>query len=206
MGTVVTTSNGRNLVSSIKTIGTKENLTDQSGRALSTEQQQTMISARDIGNMAKGSNLSFHITNNHATNAQNFLLFDTNEIARAKGANSNGPDIDIVTTFAGGSTYATFQSWIKGSHIASIGTMFEASDAGMFNSMNINIWNGNIEDYNSKTLQNYLLLAKDTYANDQKILILSTTLYINGFLAISGVLPAQKSLTILFNVTLFSNF
>lgn len=199
-------TNGRNLVSAVKTIGVNDRLTDSKGRPVSPEQQQFMLSAQEISKMEKGSNVSVSIVNNHATDTQPFRLFDCNNIALGAGAADNGDDIEITTTFAGGTSYANFRTWLNGSHIASIGTMFEFSEQSMISSTAIKVWNGNLEDYNSKALKNYFFLAKDTYSNDPKVLVMGTTLYLNGFLALSGSLPAQKRIDILFNVTLFNNY
>jgi hypothetical protein len=196
-------SNGKNNASSIKQIGVGEY---KEISKLTPEMQQFQISQREIAQMPKGSLLSISVVNNHASAAQPFLLFDPNDIAVQKGAAPNGADIVITTTFAGGATYASLKNYLRGTHLASIGTMFQFTDVAMITSSAIKIWNGNIEDYNSKSLSNYLLMAKDTYSNDQKVLIVGTTLYANGMLAISGSIPAQKQLDILFNVTLFNNF
>ena len=207
MGSVstISPSGGMNRVQAVKQIGVNPNAKYQ-GVAIPAELQQAMYIRRKIANMPKGSNLSVTITNNHATNSQAFLAFDTNGIAAAKGASANGADIEYTTTFAGGSTYASLKSITNGTHVGSLGTMFQVSDEQMFNTMNVLVWNGNYEDYNSKSLTNYLQLAKDTYANDPKILVIASELYLNGFFALSGTLPAQKSLTILFNLVEWSNF
>ncbi|MCW5907315.1 MAG: hypothetical protein KIS94_05615 [Chitinophagales bacterium] len=199
-------TNKQHLVSSVKEIGVEAGRKGPDGRELTAEQQQFLISQNDIFNMPKGSLLTVSIFNDHATDPQDFLLFDVAGIAEASGASPTGADIEITTTFAGGVPYPALQMWMVGTHIGSIGTMFDFSDVPMISSTNIKIWNGNIEDYNAKSLKNYFQLARDTYANDQKLLVMKTTLYLNSFLAISGTLPAQKQLDILFNVTYFSNF
>lgn len=196
-------SNGKNLVSSIESIGVGSN---PAYKNFTPAQQQYLLSRDEIAQMPKGKLVSIIVTNNHATNTQNFLLFDPNDIAVNKGASANGADITITTTFAGGAPYSSLKKFISGTHIASIGTMFQFTDEPMISTTDIKIWNGNLEDYNSKSLSNYLMLAKDTYSNDQKVLIVGTTLYLNGYLAISGQLPAQKQLIILLNSTLFNNF
>ena len=208
MGTVVLSPEGRNRVSSIKTDGTNRDASF-AGKRLTAEQQQELRVVQKVRSMPKGSNISFTIANGHASATQNFILFDVCGAAAANGASAQGADITITSTFVGlGSTtgYTVFKEWLKGTHFGSIGTSFQASDEGIFNTSGIKIWTGNIEDYNGKSLKNYLLLSKDNYANDQKILNLSTELYVNGLFAITGSLPAQESLTILMNVPAFSNF
>lgn len=208
MGTVVLQSAGKNQVASIKTDGARKGAT-LNGRELTPEQQQELRIVQKVKGMNKGSNISFTITNAHASATQNFILFDVCGAAAANGASAQGADISITSTFVGlGSTtgYTVFKEWLKGTHFGSIGTSFQASDENIFNTSGIKIWTGNIEDYNGKSLKNYLLLSKDNYANDQKILNLSTELYVNGLFAITGSLPAQESLTILMNVPAFSNF
>lgn len=196
---------GEHLVSSIKTRGVREGAT-LNGQPLSPEQQQFLISQRDIQNQPKGSLLSVTIFNDHATDSQAFILFDPNGIAAASGATATGADIEITTTFAGGVPYTALKTWMNGSHFASIGTMFQFTDVPMITTSMIKVWNGNIEDYNGKNLSNYLNMAKDTWSNDQKVLIMGTTLYMNGFMAMTGIIPAKKQIDILFNVTLFNNF
>jgi hypothetical protein len=207
MGTVIQSS-GKNQVASIKTDGTRKGASLQ-GRELTAEQQQELRVVQKVRSMPKGSNISFTIANGHASNAQSFILFDVCGAAAANGATAQGADITITSTFVGlGSTtgYTVFKEWLKGTHFGSIGTSFQASDEDIFLTSGIKIWTGNIEDYNGKSLKNYLLLSKDNYANDQKILNLSTELYVNGLFAITGTIPAQESLTILMNVPAFSNF
>ena len=202
-GAALLSGNGANRVASIKNTGVSETST------MSKREQQVTRIAQHVNNLPKGTNLSVLIKNNHATDDQAFLVFDAVGAALAKGATTNGADIVITSTFAGLGTaagYACLKAYISGSHLGNLGTSFKFSDESIIDSANINIWNGNLEDFNSKSLQNYLLLAEDTYANDQKILVMSTELYVNQFLAISGVLPAGGSLNILFNVTAVANF
>lgn len=201
-------SNGTNRVASIKNTGATEGAT-LNGKTLSTKQQQQLRIANHVNNLQKGTNVAVNIRNNHATDDQNFLVFDAIGVALAKGASANGADIVITSTFAGLSTaagYAAFKAYISGSHPGVLGTSFKFSDETIIDSCGLTIWNGDLENYNSMNLVNYLLLSEDNYANDQKILNMSTELYANQFLAFSGTLPAQSSLNILFNVVAIANF
>jgi len=201
-------SNGANRVGSIKNTGVKEGLTYK-GVQVPADVQQSARIRQMVVNANKGTNLSILITNNHDTDTQNFLILDPCGIAAAAGASANGADIVITSSFAGLNTaagYTCLKEMLKGSHMGVLGTTFEFSSEGMINSSAIKIYNGTIEDYNSKTLQNYLQLARDNYANDQKILNLSTELYLNNFFAIAGKLPAGGSLNLLFNVPVVSNW
>lgn len=202
-------SNGTNKASFIKTVGVEAGRTGPNGRELSAEEQQYIISAKEIQRMNKGTLVSINVTNNGGAGAQSFTLFDVAGIASASGAPANGAQIVITSTFAGlnsAAGYTTLKELTKGTRSASVGTMFEFSSATEINRSNIKIWNGNYEEYNFKTLGNYLQLAKDTYANDQKVLVMNTTFYMNGFFAISGTVSPDESINILFNLTLFSNF
>lgn len=201
-------SNGANKVGSIKRTGVNENLTYK-GVQVPADVQQSARIRQMVVNANKGTNLSILITNNHDTDTQNFLILDPCGIAAAAGASANGADIVITSSFAGLNTaagYTCLKEMLKGSHMGVLGTTFEFSSEGMINSSAIKIYNGTIEDYNSKTLQNYLQLARDNYANDQKILNLSTELYLNNFFAIAGKLPAGGSLNLLFSVPVVSNW
>ena len=202
MGTINIQGNGQNRVSSIKQVGVNEN------SAMPAREQQARAVLEQVSSVEKGNNLSVLITNTGA-DRQNFLLFDVNAIAAAKGANANGAGIVITSTFAGTGTAAGYQCLknnLTGSRVGSVGTAFQFGDEAYINSANINIWNGNYEDHHCMSLQNYLQLAKDTYANDPKILVMATALWLNNFLAISGSLPAGGELSILFNIPLHSNF
>jgi hypothetical protein len=201
-------STRQNKVASIKGTGAQAGATFN-GVPLTDSQQQTLRMANFVKNMPKGSNLSVYIENTHATDDQNFILFDYLGCALARGAQAQGADIEITSTFAGIGTaagYTALKSSIGGVHYGVLGTSFQFSEEGLIATANINFGNGNLEDYNFKNLQNYLLLGKDTYANDQKIINMSTELYINEFFAITGKLPAGASLNILFNVVAFANF
>ncbi len=172
----------------------------------------TQRSAR-IGNyvaaLPKGRQFSVYVVNNHATDDQNFLMFDVCGIAAARGASANGANIAYTTTFAGtGSAagYTALKEALKGIHVGVLGTSFNFSAEAIIDTSNINIWNGNFQNYNSLSLQDYFNLANDNYSNDQKRLNMETELYLNPFLALSGVLPAGGSINILFSVAAVSNF
>lgn len=208
MAAQLASRNPQNKVSSIKDTGFDPALT-YNGMAVPKEVQQKGRIIQFVEKQNKGTNLSVRIVNNHATDTQNFLLFDPCGTAAAAGASANGANIVITSTFAGIGTaagYAALKESLKGSHLGSLGTTFNFSDEANISGSNIKIWNGNIEDYNSKSLQNYLELARDYYANDVKLLNLSTELYLNNFFAMTGSLPAGESLTILFNVVAISNW
>lgn len=206
MGTVNLVTNGQNQARSIKRLGVNENLTVQ-GKKVPAEVQQAAVIRRAVSQMPKGSNLSVTITNTATSGAaQAFVLFDAAGVAANRGSITIGADITFSTTFAGNASYTTLKEYLKGTHLGSLGTMFQFSNETMINTSAIRIWNGNIEDYNSKSLSNYLQLAKDNYANDQKILVVNSELYINNLFAISGSLAFGEQLTILFNVAEFSNF
>lgn len=206
MGTTVTVTSGRNVVSAIKDTGYNPQLKNASGVVVPKEVQQAAIIRNKVFSTPKGSLLSITVKNTSADTTRDFLLFDMAGIAAAKGAAPTHSDINITTTFAGNSTYATLKAVLQGTRAGSLGTAFKYSEEEIIDTANILIWNGNFEDYNSKSLQNYLQMAVDTYANDPKILVMSTELWINAFFAIAGKLPAGGQLTIIFNLVEYSNF
>lgn len=215
MGTIVTAAtllaNQQNRASSIKTAGTQANAMQANQvtgklQPVDDQQQQANIVARQVNAMPKGSNLTVTVTNSHATDTQSFILFDCIGLALANGAAATGADIDFTTTFAGNSPYANLLEYIVGARMASLGSSFQVSNETVFSTSQMKVWNGNIEDYNSKSLVNYFKLAKDNYANDQKLLNIQSVFYINSFLAISGSLKAQESIDILLNIVGHKNF
>lgn len=206
MGSVVTVTNGRNVVSAIKETGFNPQLKGANGALIPKEVQQAAIIRNKVFSTPKGSLLSITVKNTSDTNVRDFLLFDGAGIAAAKGAAPTHSDITITTTFAGNSSYTTLKAALQGTRMGSLGTAFKYSEEEIIDTANILIWNGNFEDYNSKSLQNYLQMAVDTYANDPKILVMNTELWINAFLAIGGKLPAGGQLTIIFNLVEYSNF
>lgn len=208
MGTVVVSPDGKNRVASIKTDGTRAGATF-GGKVLSAEQQQELQIASAVNQTQKGSTLTFVIANGHATATQSFILFDQCGAAAANGATAQGADITITSSFAGlNSTagYTAFKAWLAGSRVGSIGTSFLASDESVFVTLGLKVWTGNIENYQPMSLQQYLLLAKDNYANDQKILNVSTKFYVNPLFALTGAIPAGESLTVVMNVPTIRNF
>lgn len=199
---VLSVSGGTNRVGSMKQTGTNPSLSTPAAI-----QQGQRLEAY-IKSMSKGSNLSVTVTNAGST-TQAFKLFDPWGMATIAGASANGADISISSTFGGFNTttaYTALVASLGGQHLGVVGTTFLFGSEATIGSSNLKIYNGNIENYNNSSLQNYLTLAKDTYANDQKTLVVDTMLYLNGYFAIAGTLPAGGSLQILFNVELFRNF
>ena len=173
--------------------------------------QQAQIAAQQVFSAPKGSLFSVTIANTDDDTDESFILFDSCGFAANAGATAQGAHITIKTTFAGGGSnqatgYSNLKALSVGTHLGSVGTAFIFSDESMIQTSNIKIWNGNIENYNSQSLSNYVLMARDTYAHDQKMLVMNTTLYINNFFAITGTIPFGESLTILFNVALVNNW
>jgi hypothetical protein len=201
-GSVNNVSGGRNQVSSIKQTGANLNL------ATPVPVQQGIRLEAYVKQMQKGSNLSVTVTNAGAT-TQAFKLFDPWGMATLAGASANGADIAITSTFGGfnnAGAYTALVASLGGQHLGAVGAMFQFGSEATISSSNLKIYNGNLENYNNSSLKNYLTLAKDTYANDLKTLVLDTMLYLNGYFAIAGSLPAGGSLEILLNVELFRNF
>lgn len=195
-------SDGTNKVSSMRVFGVSQANPEPAAV------QQGKDLARLVQGISKGSLLSVTVENAGAT-TQAFRLFDPYGVAAAAGMPANGADITITSTFAGlnsAAGYEALKSWLGGNHIGSIGSTFLFGSEATISSSNLKVWNGNIETYNQSSLKNNLTMAKDTYANDQKTLVVKTMLYLNGLFAVSGQLPAGGSMELLLNVQLFRNF
>lgn len=195
--------NGPNRVAYVDNIGVNPN------SPVPARKQQQEIIAQMLGNMAPGRYVKITVTNNHAANAQAFLMLDPVDVAAAKGASANGADIAYSSTFAGINGAAGYTALRKalagGLKLGVVGTMFKFTNQAMIDTTGINIGNGNLENYNFTSIQNYLDMAQDTYANDEKILVVSTEFWVNQMFAITGTLPAQTSMTVLLNAAAVGN-
>lgn len=178
--------------------------------ALPARTQQGQIVAQDVVSVDKGKLLRVTVSNTATSGAaQAFLMFDVCGIAAANGVAGNGANISYSTSFAGGGTstmYEALRNSIQGTRIGAIGAQFQFSVESAITTSGLKIWNGNYENYNSASFDNYLQLAKDNYANNQKVLNMDTNFYINNFFAIGGTLNFGESITILFNVAALRNF
>ncbi len=202
MGTVIQPVNqriARNLASSIKDFGVN------AGSAQNASAQQTNEVLKMVKEMPKGANLSILIENSSGA-TKKFVLFDAIGLAVENGAVNENDDLTITTTFAGGSSYAALVKLIAGTRLASVGAVFSWGSETYISSSNIKVWNGNLEDYNNKSAQNVIRLAKDTYANDPKTRIIASAFWINQYFALSGQLPDGGQLEILFNIPGQANY
>lgn len=147
-----------------------------------------------------------------------FRLFDFLGCALNSGAHDNVATYTVLTsTFMGGGSSATTaaaiaKAYFGGSRVGSVGTVMTWGSSSYVSSTNLQVWNGNIQQYTSQSMQDFLTLGQNTFAQNQAQLTINTALWLNSFFAITGVLPnpgsgnAPTTFSVLFNVCTHGNF
>lgn len=192
-----------------------------SNSMLSPKAQQHALIMAQINQFQKGGQFSVLISNPHQSGANvgdlngTFDIFDFLLAAQSYGAAATAGTVVITSTFLGLNNAAAFtalQKFIGGTRMGSVGTVFTWGNSSYIATTALRFWNGNATQYTPQTMQDYITMAQDSYANNQAQLVINSALWINEFLAITGVLPDPGSgnpattLQILFNVCTYGNF